>query len=293
MKKLYILLSIFILLISCNNNGKKSDAFGNFEAVETIISAEAAGKLISFNLEEGQLLKKGDTIGLIDTIQLHLKKMQLISQRKSVASKIANILSEINVFDETKKTYITEKNRLDKLFKDGAATAKQLDDINGKISVVESQINSVKTQNAQVLSEIESYTRQIEQLQDQIAKSLLINPLNGTVLEKYAEPFEMAATGKALYKIADLSTLELRVYVDELQLPKIKIGQKVKVLIDKTDSQNTELEGEISWVSSQAEFTPKIIQTKEERVNLVYAVKVRVKNDGSLKIAMPGEIKFN
>ncbi len=154
-------------------------------------------------------------------------------------------------------------------------------------------METVRTQNAGVLSELDSYTKQIEQIQDQLSKCLLINPVNGTILEKYVEPFEMATIGKALYKIANLSTLELRVYVDGSQLSSIKIGQKVKVFIDKSQDENHQLEGEISWISSQAEFTPKIIQTKKERVNMVYAVKVRVTNDGSLKIGMPGEIKFN
>jgi HlyD family secretion protein len=175
------------------------------------------------------------------------------------------------------------------MFAENAATKRQVDEIDGKVNVLKEQIKSVGTQNAPITNEAKSITVQIEKIEDQILKSKIINPIKGTVLAKYAEPNEITAFGKPLYKIADISEMTLRVYVSEPQLPKIKIGQNVSVKID-AGTEMTNYTGTISWISSSAEFTPKIIQTKEERVNLVYAVKVKVKNDGSLKIGMPAEM---
>jgi HlyD family secretion protein len=288
---------IFIILLAvlftaCSKNKNKSDAYGNFESTEITISAEAAGKLLMLNIEEGQSIKAGEKIGLIDTVQLALKRDALIAQQKGASTKSANILAQIDVFKEQKNNALTDKARIEKLLKDGAATQKQLDDIEGVISVYDRQMASIQTQNAPVLNELEAYSKQIDQIQDQINRSYITNPINGTVLTKYSEPNEMVVQGKALYKIADLSEMILRVYVSGAQLSEIKVGQKVEVLIDADADNNKKCEGEISWISSNAEFTPKIIQTKEERVNLVYAVKVRVKNDGSIKIGMPGEVNF-
>ncbi|MFW5721097.1 MAG: HlyD family secretion protein, partial [Bacteroidota bacterium] len=175
---------------------------------------------------------------------------------------------------------------------DQAATKQKLDDINGKYDVLLKQIQATKTQINAVHKEMEVMDRQIELVVEQINKAKIINPVNGTVLEKYVEESEIAAMGKALYKIARLDEIDLRVYVSGAQLPSVKIGQKVTVLVDKDEKTNQQFEGEVVWISDQAEFTPKIIQTKEERVNMVYAVKVRVKNDGTMKIGMPGEVRF-
>jgi HlyD family secretion protein len=289
----FISLMFIFLFYSCGNRNHTSDAYGNFEAKEIIISAEGSGKILELNIEEGQTLKAGQKIGTIDTVQLWLKKEQLIAQKKSVVTKSANVLSQIDVFKEQKNSILIEKQRLEKLLQDGAATTKQMDDVVGRIKVLDSQMESVRTQNSAVFTELDIILKQIEQIDDQLKRCYIVNPIEGTVLTKYAEKFELIATGKALYKIADLTTMELRVYVDGSQLPNIKLGQKVKVLIDKDEKQYSELEGEVSWISDRGEFTPKIIQTKKERVNLVYAVKVRVKNDGILKIAMPGEIELN
>jgi HlyD family secretion protein len=179
------------------------------------------------------------------------------------------------------------------LLKDEAATQKQLDDINSQIDVFDKQIKSIEVQNSTVFNELKAMEKQIEQIDDQINRSVLKSPVTGTVLEKYAEQYELAIMGKPIYKIANLSKLELRVYISGSQLNKIKLRQKVNVLIDENAEENKKLKGEITWISEQSEFTPKIIQTKEERVNLVYAVKISVKNDGSLKIGMPGEVLFN
>lgn len=281
-----------LTVVSCSRNNDKSDAYGNFEATEIIISAEAGGKLLRFEAEEGLTLKANAVVGYIDTTQLALKREQLLASQQSIRSKSANILAQINVVQEQKNVALIEKQRLEKLFKENAATQKQLDDINGQLNVLDKQMASIETQNAAVLSDIRSLDSQIRQINDQIQKSIVINPVKGTVLTKFAEPFEVIGFGKPLYKIADLSTMFLRVYVSGDQLPKVKIGDNVEVLIDQNKTENQKLEGEISWISSKAEFTPKIIQTKQERVNMVYAVKVRVSNDGSLKIGMPGEINF-
>jgi HlyD family secretion protein len=291
MKKLFFI-PVILFLASCSGGKGDSDAWGTFEATETIISAEVPGKILRFDIEEGQVLKSGTMIGLIDTTDWLLKKEQLISQKSSIASKYPNVASQIAVQEQQLKNLQIEKDRIVKLYKDGAATKKQLDDINGSIDLVQKQIQSIETQNTSVGGELGSLSKQIEQIDENLKRCHLINPINGTVLDKYAETNEITATGKSLYKIADLSELYLRVYVSGSQLPNVKIGDKVDVFVDKDESSNQKLEGEVSWISTSAEFTPKIIQTKEERVNLVYAVKVRVKNDGTLKIGMPGEIKL-
>lgn len=285
-------LMIVLFLFSCNRNDKLSDAYGNFEAVTVSVSAESSGKLLSFNVDEGQDLKAGQMIGLVDTTDLLLKKLQFQAQKKSIATKMADVEGQIAVQQQQKTNLLVEKERLTRLFKDKAATPKQLDDINGAIDLVDRQVSAIRTQNADITEEQEVMDRQIAQVNESLNKCHILNPLSGTVLVKYAEPGEITLPGKVLYKIANLSELELKVYVSGDQLPSVKIGQKVDVLVDNDKTSNRKLEGTVSWISQKAEFTPKIIQTKEERVDLVYAVKVRVPNDGSLKIAMPGEVNF-
>jgi HlyD family secretion protein len=291
MKITKIILGILIVtssFISCNNN-EKADGYGNFEATEITISAENNGKLLQFDTAEGAILKKGDFIGYIDTIPLSLKKDQLLISKDIVYSKSKGVLSQISVLKAELKTARISKNRIENLLKENAGTQQQLDAINGKIDVLNQQIRSIEIQNAPVVNELKSIDIQLEQLQDQLKKSNIINPVAGTVLVKYAEPNEIVSFGKPLYKIADLTTMQLRVYVSETQLANIKIGQEVTLKIDDGKTMKN-YAGTISWIASEAEFTPKIIQTKEERVNLVYAVKIDVKNDGSLKIGMPAEM---
>jgi len=292
MKNYNYILSISIVattLFSCGNDNGKADGYGNFEATEITISAENFGKLIQFDLNEGNVLQKDQFIGYIDTIQLALKRDQLEVSKAVVSSRSRGVLSQINVLNAKLKTANTNKNRAENLIKDNAGTQKQLDDVLGEIDVIENQIRSVEIQNAPVVNELKSIDVQSQQIEDQIQKSKIINPVNGTVLTKYAEPNEITAFGKPLYKIADLSTMQLRVYISETQLATIKIGQDVTVKIDDADAMKS-YKGTISWIASEAEFTPKIIQTKEERVALVYAVKIDVANDGSLKIGMPAEL---
>lgn len=291
MKITTILIGIIttITLISCNKNSGNADGYGNFEATEITISAENNGKLLRFNVEEGQLLHKEDFIGFIDTIPLALKREQLWASKEIINSKSQGVLSEISILNAKLKTANISKTRIQNLINDNAGTQKQLDDINGEIDVIQQQKRSVETQNAPIINELKSIDVQLKQIEDQVKKSKIINPVDGTVLAKYAEPNEITSFGKPLYKIADLNTMQLRVYISETQLSNIKIGQEVTVKIDDGDGMKN-FQGIITWVSSEAEFTPKIIQTKEERVNLVYAVKINVKNDGSLKIGMPAEM---
>ncbi len=285
-------IALLLGLLSCGNGENESDAYGNFETREIIVSAEANGKVIKLDIDEGQSLEKGIEVGLIDTTQLALNLDQLEAKRLAVQANLSTIDANVDVLLAQKQSIEVELDRIKKLIEDKAATQRQLDDITGKLDVVNSQIKSTEVQKNSVYAELKSTDAQIGMLKDQLKKCHIVNPINGSVLEKFIEPFELVATGKSIYKIADLSTMDLRVYVSGAQLPHVKIGQKVKVLIDESEDTNRELEGEITWISSKAEFTPKIIQTKEERVDLVYAVKVKVSNDGSIKIGMPGEIKF-
>jgi HlyD family secretion protein len=282
-----------VLIYSCGEEEKKSDAFGNFEAIEVIVSSETNGKLQQLNVEEGMTLEEGEIIGYVDTAQLYLKKLQLNSQKKVIGSRFNISSSQADVYRQQMRVYLIEKNRIENLLRENAASQKQLDDITGMMDVLEKQVNSALSQNSVTKQELGNVDVQIKQIDDQIEKCIIKNPVKGTVIMKLAEPSEIVSFGKPLYKIANLDEMELRVYVSGAQLPGIKIDRKVKVLIDDGAEGYREMEGTVSWISPKAEFTPKIIQTKEERVNLVYAVKVKVKNDGSIKIGMPGEVVFN
>ena len=295
MKKYYSIIGLSMIaasVLSCNNSNGKADGYGNFEATEITISAENNGKLMQFNVNEGEVLQKDTFIGYIDTIPLALKKEQLQLSKAVINSKSKGVLSQINVLDARLKTANTNKTRIENLIRENAGTQKQLDDIQGEIDVVKQQIRSIEIQNGPVVNELKSIDVQLKQIDDQIAKSKIINPIDGTVLTKYAEPYEITAFGKPLYKIADISSMQLRVYVSETQLVNIKIGQDVTVKVDDGEALKN-YKGTIGWIASEAEFTPKIIQTKEERVALVYAVKIDVTNDGSLKIGMPAEMWIN
>jgi len=292
MKKYNYILGLSIIaasLISCGDSNGKADGYGNFEATEITISAENNGKLMQFNINEGDVLQINTFIGYIDTIPLNLKREQLQVSKAVISSKSKGVLSQINVLNAKLKTAITNKTRIKNLIKDNAGTQKQLDDVQGEIDVAKQQIRSIEIQNAPVVNELKSIDVQIKQIDDQIQKSKIINPVNGTVLTKYAEANEITSFGKPLYKIANLNTMQLRVYVSETQLANLKIGQEVTVKIDDADTMKS-YKGSISWISSEAEFTPKIIQTKEERVALVFAVKIDITNDGGLKIGMPAEL---
>lgn len=296
MKSISFLTLLSLLLFSCNRNQINFDASGSFETEETIISSEATGALLQFNIEEGQTLKAGDVIGYIDSTQLFLKRKQLESQIRSTLSQRPDISTQIASLQIQLATAEREQKRLSNLVKAEAATQKQLDDATAQVDVIKKQLAAQQSALSITSESITQQTNplevQIEQINDQLSKCKLVNPVNGTVLTKYAEAKEMTTTGKALYKIADLSELYLRAYVSGAQLSQIKLNQNVKVFTDDGAKNLKEYAGTIVWISDKAEFTPKTIQTKEERSNMVYALKVKVKNDGLLKIGMYGEIKF-
>lgn len=292
MKKLQIIAMSVLMLGACKNGGQKSDAYGNFEAVETIVSSEAAGKLLTMEVKQGDRIETGQLIAVIDTTELLLKKQQTMAQLSASETKKQNVTAQINVLKEQKKNVLTTQHRISKMFTDQAATQQQMDDINGQVNVLDKQILSTNTQFQLIGSEMEVIRRQTDLLDEQRTKCRIKSPISGTVLETYLETGELATPGKPILKMADLSNLELKVYVSGAQLPQVKLGNEVKVLIDSGNTKMQNLSGKISWISSEAEFTPKIIQTKEERVKLMYAVKVVVANDGTLKIGMPGEVVF-
>ncbi len=296
MNKTYLFLISLMVLAGCGNGDGQFDATGNFEADETIISSEAAGKILQFNIQEGQTLKAGEVVGYIDTLQLRLKKKQLQLSAKAVMARQPDAAKQLATIREQIETAKKEKARFESLLKDDAATQKQVDDLTAQLALLQKQYDalqsSLNTTTSSLQSEVKPIEVQVEQLQDQIRKSQIINPVNGTVLVKYAEENEVTAPGKALYKIANLSDIILRAYITGTQLTEIKLNQEVEVLVDNSEGGYKTYKGVVTWVSDKAEFTPKTIQTKEERANLVYAIKIKVKNDGYLKLGMYGEVNF-
>jgi HlyD family secretion protein len=293
---IYKFAGLILYLSSCSSGSSDADATGNFEADETIISTEATGKVLKLSIQEGQSLEANQVVGYVDTMQLYLKKKQTQYSIQALLAKRSNTSVQVSALQEQLTTAIKEKNRIDLLFNDHAATQKQLDDANAQVLVFQKQINALNSTltitNSSLNSETFPLKAQLDQIQDQIKKSVIVNPIPGTVLTQYTLPNEVVNAGKALYKIADLSTLTLRAYISGNQLPEIKIGQLVKVNVDAAGGKYKTYEGVITWVSDKAEFTPKTIQTKDERANLVYAIKIKVKNDGYLKLGMYGEVKF-
>lgn len=285
-----------IVILSCNRDKNGHDASGTFEAVETIISAETGGIIKQLDIEEGMVLKAGEVVGYIDTTQLVLKRKQLESQVKAVLSRNPDISLQMASLNEQLKQAKREQARIENLVKADAATRKQLDDANSQIEILESQIKATRSSlgitSSSIGEEANPLKVQIEQINDQIARSSIKNPVDGTILAQYSRVNEMVGTGKPLYKVADLSYLTLKAYVTGDQLPRIKLNQQVKVMVDESRDTYKEYTGVIDWISSKSEFTPKTIQTKDERANLVYAVKIRVPNEGNIKIGMYGEVIF-
>jgi len=290
-----LLIGLFALLdISCSQKELPYDASGSFEAVETIVSAEANGIIKEFSLEEGQDLAIGQVVGYIDTVPLYLKKKQLEAQAAAVLSKRPDMAVAIAALQAELRHAKSEQERLVHLVKADAATPKQLDDASAQVNIIQKRItaqqSSLGITSVSLQEETNPLYIQIEQLNDQLARSKIVNPVKGTILTKYVEQNEMATVGKPLYRIADLSTIILRAYISGEKFANIKVGQQVKVQIDQDKDSYKNYSGVIEWISSKAEFTPKTIQTKDERANLVYAIKVRVKNDGYLKIGMYGQV---
>ena len=304
-------IAIICTAMGCSNNGVKPDASGTFEADEVVVSSELNGKILSLNIEEGDTLARDSVVGRIEAVNLSLQKDQVMASINALSQKTTDLAPQLKLIEDqllVQQSQVAhlqkEKTRVENLLKLDAATGKQLDDINAQLdaalkqeTVIRQQISaqksSLSTQNRSVLSEAEPLRKRAEQLDEQLARSYIVNPVSGTALAKYAQAGEITTAGKALYKIADLSMLSLRAYISGSQLSQIKLGQPVTVLTDAGEREYKKYTGTISWISDKAEFTPKTIQTKEERSNLVYAIKVRVKNDGYLKIGMYGEILLN
>ena len=284
------------LLSACGNEKGKYDATGTFEATEVIVSSEASGKLLDFNITEGDQLQQGKEVGYVDTVQLYLKKLQLQANTTTVKSRRQDIGKQIAAIKQQIVTQEREKRRWENLVKSNAGNQKQLDDINSQIAYLQKQLiaqtSTLENNNAGVNGESSSLEIQVAQLNDQLSKCHIISPINGTVLSKYAEKGELATPGKALFKVADIENMFLRAYITSDQLSQIKIGQKVKVFADYGGENVKEFPGTVTWISNKSEFTPKGILTKDERANLVYAVKVAVKNSGEIKIGMYGEVSF-
>lgn len=295
--KLLLISGVFLLLSACGNKGRQYDASGVFEATEVIVSSQGIGELTWFDVTEGSELTAGQEVGCVDTVQLHLKKMQLLANMKAVESRQYNVSKQIASAEQQIATLRKERIRFENLVRSNAANQKQLDDIDAQIALLEKQLaaqkESLENSNRSVSGESSSLLIQVAQVEDQIRKSIVSSPINGTVLSKYAERGEFVTQGKSLFKIADIGNMFLRVYITADQLTILKIGQELSVYADQGKSDRKEYRGTISWISDKAEFTPKTIQTRDERSNLVYAVKVAVRNDGYIKKGMYGEIKIN
>lgn len=290
--KLITFILISFLLTQCSSQDDKSDAYGNFEADEITISSEVSGRVISLNLEEGQQVAQDELIAVIDTTQITLKIQELKEKLHALEATKNSVKNKILAQEERIKTIRTEKRRVQKLLEDSAATDKQWDDILGKLRVAEANLKSLHSELDKVEYNKKSAHVKLRQLEDKLDKCYVKNPYKGTILEKYINKYEISAPGKPLYKIADLEDMYLRAYLSGEQISQIQLGQQVTVKFDKNEEQEYSIPGEVTWIADEAEFTPKIIQTKDVRVDLVYAAKIKVNNDGRIKIGMPGEVVF-
>lgn len=298
MKKLSIILAAAtaVFFSACHNGNDGYDAAGAFESVETIVSTEASGTLMQFNVEEGQTLNPGQFVGYVDSLQLYYRKQQLLAQIASTTSQLPDIPVQIAALKAQLAEAEKNQSRVQNLFKANAATQQQLDDANTQVEVIKKQIDAQKSAlgitSETISKNVAPLQKQIDQIDDQLSKCRVINPIHGTVLTKYAEAHEVVMPGKALYMIAETDTLILRAYITGSQLTQVKLGQKVEVRTDLGEKKYRYYTGTVYWISDKSEFTPKTIPTKDERADLVYAIKVRVVNDGYLKIGMYGEVKF-
>jgi len=291
------LCSLLALFSACGNGAPKQDVTGTFETTEVLVSAEASGRLLYFDIEEGMLLKAGEEVGVVDTVQLYLKKLQLEASIKSVEEQRPDILKQVAATKEQISAAQRERNRVANLLKVGAANQKQLDDAEDQLEVLRKQLvaqNSTLSNSHQSLTwQSSSVGIQVAQVEDQLKKCHITSPITGTVLAKYAEAGELTAMGTPLFKVADTEQMYLRAYITSEQLSQVKLGQKVTVFSDYGTDDHKQYPGVVTWISDTSEFTPKTILTKNERANLVYAVKIAVHNDGLLKIGMYGGVEFN
>lgn len=292
----FLWMGMISLLTACGNNNGDYDASGIFETTEVIVSAKSNGEIMKFDIEEGQDVNPQMSVGYIDTVQLYLTKEQLLATRNATDSRVLNVKQQLATIRQQIAIQKREQKRFEELVKSNAATQKQLDDINYQIEVLEKQLTAtaeqINSSNSSLSNQSTGIEAQLAQINDQIKNSIIASPIKGTVLTKYAEAGEYAAPGRALFKVANVEDMKLRAYITADQLTGIQTGQRVKVYADQGKSDRKEYTGTISWISDKAEFTPKTIQTRDERANLVYAVKVTVKNDGLIKKGMYGEVKF-
>lgn len=292
MKTRLLILVAAALLAGCKNGEKEADAYGNFESTEVIVSAETNGRIMKLEATEGSVVEKGTEIALIDTTIYNLQRSEINAGIRSIMTRINTINAQNEILVQQIANLMVNVERIGKMLKDDAATKKQYDDLTGQVEVLKKQIAANNTQKISTAAEINVYESKRATLDEQIRRCSIKSPLKGTLLEKYSEQGELAAAGKPIVKIADLSVIKLRVYVSGGQLGNVKLGQECKVRTDDGKNGFFTFTGIISYISEKAEFTPKIIQTKDERVTLVYAVTIDVKNDGTLKSGMPGEAIF-
>lgn len=290
------LLVLALAMTACGKGNKVYDASGVFESTEVTVSAEGNGKIMSLDLQEGDRLEAGAVVGCIDAVQLYLSKIQLEASRRAVGSGRLNISRQIAALESQIAKQRQELDRFTKLEQAGASNRKQVEDIQAQIDILERQLaaqkESLQNTNSNVSGQADALEAQMAQLEDRIRKCVITSPVSGTVLAKYSEAGELAVQGRALFKVADLESIRLRAYITADQLTNVKLGQAVKVYADQGTSGRKEYDGTLIWISDKAEFTPKTIQTRDERANLVYAVKIAVKNDGLIKLGMYGEVKF-
>lgn len=295
MKRLLIPITMLLTAAACNRN-TDFDATGTFEATEVVVSAEANGRITAFEAEEGDTVEALEQVGAIDTVQLYLQKLQLQRSAASVRSTKPDISRQLSSLRERISKQQTERRRIESLLKDGAATEKQLYDVDAQLKVLNSEydamLSTLENNTASIDANSSAIDLQIAQIDDRLAKSRIISPIGGTVLAKYAEAGELATVGRPLMKVADLDAIYLRAYFTSEQLADLKIGQEVTVTADFGGDSRFDYKGRITWISSESEFTPKTIQTRNSRANLVYAVKIAVRNDGRLKIGTYGEVRL-
>lgn len=296
MKSILKLLLISVLLVSCKENDSEFDATGTFEADEIIVSSQVSGTVEQLDIQEGATVEKGQLLGWIDSTQLRLRKKQLLAQIDAMLIRRPQIATQVASYRVQLETAQRELQRIENLYKAEAATQKQVDDARAQVAVIERQMeahrSSLDISSQGLISETLPLYAQVEQIEAQLEHCKIKAPIQGTIMNEYAEAHELVTPGKPLYKMADLSTVELRAYITGNQLSQIKLNQKVTVFADNGTDGYKEYAATITWISSKAEFTPKTIQTKEERADLVYAIKALVENDGFLKIGMYGEVKF-
>lgn len=292
MKSKYLIIGALIALVGCSGNGNPADAYGTFEATEVMVSAETGGRILKFDVRKGQDVTLGSLIALVDTTLFHLQGAEIDAGIRSIATRLASIEAQNEILEQQIDNLNINVARTKSMLKSDAATLKQYDDLVGQVAVLEKQIIANRTQKSSILSEMAVYEARKGTVREQIVRSRVVSPMRGTVVEKYAEEGEVTAAGRPLVKVADLSVMKLKVYVSGAQLGNVKLGQGCEVRVDNGEKGYQSFTGRVSHIAQRAEFTPKIIQTKESRVTLVYGVTVDVKNDGTIKSGMPGEAIF-